>query len=182
MRLKHFHREQGDNRRNDRRRDVRRDGLSVARDATRDVVRDGERGTALLEFAIGASLLCAAVFGALEVGRLLWVHNSLVDATRRAARYAVNRDMGGAAQAAARNMAVYGNATGAGQPLVQDLTPEQVSISYDNFKLGGGSVTVEIVDYDFNFVLPLVSQKLRLPAYKTSLTGENAGYVPTDIP
>jgi hypothetical protein len=180
MRLKHFHREQGDNRRNDRRRDVRRDGLSVARDATRDVVRDGERGTALLEFAIGATLLCAAVFGVLEVGRLLWVHNSL--ATRRAARYAVNRDMGGAAQSAARNMAVYGNATGAGQPLVQDLTPEQVSISYDNFKLGGGSVTVEIVDYDFNFVLPLVSQKLRLPAYKTSLTGENAGYVPTDIP
>jgi hypothetical protein len=38
------------------------------------------------------------------------------------------------------------------------------------------------VNYDFNFVLPLVSRNLRLPAYKTSLTGENAGYVPADIP
>jgi Flp pilus assembly protein TadG len=141
-----------------------------------------ERGAALMEFAIGATLLCASVFGALEIGRLLWVHNSLVDATRRAARYAVNRDTSGASQTAAKNMAVYGNAAGTGQPLVQDLTAEQVSISYNNFQLGGGSVTVQIVDYDFNFVLPLVSQKMRLPAYKTSLTGENAGYVPTDIP
>ena len=141
-----------------------------------------ERGAALVEFAIAASLLCASVFGALEVGRLLWMHNSLVDATRRAARYAVNRDMGGAAQTAAKNMAVYGNTGGTGQPLVQDLTPEQVNITYDNFQLGGGTVTVEIVNYDFNFVLPLVSQKLRLPTYKTSLTGENAGYVPTNIP
>ena len=141
-----------------------------------------ESGTALLEFAIGATILCASVFGALEVSRLLWTHNSLVDATRRAARYAVNRDMGGAAQAEAKNMAVYGNTEGTGQPLVQDLTPGQVSLSYENFQLGGGSVTVEITDYDFNFVLPLVSRKLRLPAYKTSLTGENAGYVPTNIP
>ncbi len=135
-----------------------------------------------MEFAIGATLLCACVFGALEIGRLLWIHNSLVDATRRAARYAINQNMSGAAQLAAKNMAVYGNAAGTGQPLVQDLTPAQVNISYQNFQLGGGSVTVEIAAYDFNFVLPLVSQKLRLPAYKTSLTGENAGYVPTDIP
>lgn len=145
-------------------------------------LKSDERGAALVEFAIAATLLCASVFGVLEVGRLLWIHNSLVDATRRAARYAVNRDMSGASQSAAKNMAVYGNPTGAGQPLVQDLTPQQVSINYENFQLGGGTVTVEIAAYDFNFVLPLVSRTLRLPAYKTSLTGENAGYVPTNIP
>ena len=144
--------------------------------------KSDERGAALVEFAIAATLLCASIFGALEVGRLLWMHNSLVDATRRAARYAVNRDMGGASQLAAKNMAVYGNTEGTGQPLVQDLTTAQVSISYDNFQLGGGTVTAEIVDYNFNFVLPLVSQNLSMPRYKTSLTGENAGYVPTNIP
>ncbi|HEX8424115.1 MAG TPA: TadE/TadG family type IV pilus assembly protein, partial [Pyrinomonadaceae bacterium] len=52
-----------------------------------------ERGAALLEFAIGATLFLSATFGVIEVGRLLWVHNSLVDATRRAARYAVNQGM-----------------------------------------------------------------------------------------
>ncbi|MCA1555117.1 MAG: pilus assembly protein [Acidobacteria bacterium] len=141
-----------------------------------------ERGAALLEFAIGATIFLSAVFGVLEVGRLLWVHNSLVDATRRAARYAVNQGMSSQAQTEAKNMAIYGNAEGTGQPLVQDLEPAQVSITYQDFKLGGGTVTAKIENYDFNFVLPLVSQKMTMPAYQTSLTGENAGYVPTAIP
>jgi Flp pilus assembly protein TadG len=144
--------------------------------------RSDERGAALLEFAIGATLFLSASFGVIEVGRLLWVHNSLVDASRRAARYAVNRDMSAGAQTAAQNMAVYGNAGGTGQPLVQDLTTTQVKITYQNFKLGGGTVTAEIENYDFKFVLPLVNKTLRLPAYKTSLTAENAGYVPNVIP
>jgi Flp pilus assembly protein TadG len=141
-----------------------------------------ERGAALLEFAIGATLFLSAVFGVLEVGRLLWVHNSLVDATRRAARYAVNQGMSAGAQAEAKNMAVYGNTAGTGQPLVQDLTTTQVKLTYLNYQLGGGTVTAEIENYDFKFVLPLVSKTMRLPAYKTSLTGENAGFVPTVIP
>jgi Flp pilus assembly protein TadG len=141
-----------------------------------------ERGAALAEFAIGATIFLSAVFGVLEVGRLLWVHNSLVDATRRAARYAVNQGMSTKSQIEAKNMAIYGNAEGAGQPLVQDLEPAQVSISYQDFKLGGGTVTVKIENYNFNFVLPLVSKNVAMPAYQTSLTGENAGYVPTTIP
>lgn len=141
-----------------------------------------ERGAALLEFAIGATLFLSATFAVIEVGRMLWVHNSLVDATRRAARYAVNQGMGTGAQTAARNMAVYGNTGGTGQPLVPDLTTTQVKISYQNFELGGGTVTAEIESYDFKFVLPLVGRTMRLPAYKTSLTAENAGYVPSVIP
>jgi Flp pilus assembly protein TadG len=141
-----------------------------------------ERGAALLEFAIGATLFLSAMFGVIEVGRLLWVHNSLVDATRRAARYAVNRGMSTQALTEARNMAVYGNAGGTGQPLVQDLSTAQVKVTHQNFELGGGTVTVEIENYDFNFVLPLVGRKLRLPVYKTALTGENAGYVPGVLP
>ncbi len=144
--------------------------------------RSDERGAALVEFAIGATIFLSAVFGVLEVGRLLWVHNSLVDATRRAARYAVNHDMSTQSQDEAKNMAVYGNAAGTGQPLVQDLTTAQVKVTHQNFKLGGGTVTVKIENYDFNFVLPLVSQNLTMPAYQTSLTGENAGFVPTTIP
>jgi len=141
-----------------------------------------ERGAALVEFAIAATVFLAAVFGVLEVGRLLWTHNSLVDATRRGARYAINQGMSTAAQTEARNMAIYGNTGGTGQPLVSDLAPEQVKISYQNFELGGGTVTVEVENYEFKFVLPLVTSTLHLPAYKTSLTGENAGYVPTTIP
>jgi Flp pilus assembly protein TadG len=145
-------------------------------------MKGDERGAALLEFAIGSTIFVSAMFGVLEVGRMLWVHNSLVDATRRAARYAVNQGMSTGAQNGARNMAVYGNAAGEGQPLVQNLTASQVKITYQNFELGGGTVTAEIENYDFSFVLPLVGKTMRLPAYKTSLTAESAGYVPGVIP
>jgi Flp pilus assembly protein TadG len=141
-----------------------------------------ERGAALLEFAIGATIFLSATFGVIEVGRVLWVHNSLVDATRRAARYAVNRGVSAQAKTEAQNMAVYGNAAGTGQPLVPDLTTTQVLVTHQNFGLGGGTVTVEIDSYDFRFVLPLVSRTMRLPAYKTALTGENAGYEPSVLP
>lgn len=144
--------------------------------------RSNERGAALLEFAIGATIFLSATFGVIEIGRLLWVHNSLVDATRRAARHAVNQGMSGQAKTEAKNMAVYGNVSGTGQPLVPDLSTAQVIVTHQNFELGGGTVTVEIDSYDFKFVLPLVSKTMRLPAYKTSLTGENAGYVPSVIP
>jgi Flp pilus assembly protein TadG len=145
-------------------------------------MKGDERGAALLEFAIGATIFVSVMFGVLEVGRMLWIHNSLVDATRRAARYAVNQGMSTGAQTGAKNMAVYGNAAATGQPLVQDLTVSQVKLTYQNFELGGGTVTAEIENYDFKLVLPLVGKTMRLPAYKTSLTAENAGYVPTVIP
>ena len=141
-----------------------------------------ERGAALLEFAIGATLFLSATFGVIEVGRLLWVHNSLVDATRRAARYAVNRGMSTQAKTEAQNMAVYGNAAGTGQPLVPDLSTTQVIVTHQNFELGSGTVSVEIQNYDFKFVLPLVSKTMRLPAYKTALTAESAGYEPSVLP
>ncbi|HEX8458576.1 MAG TPA: TadE/TadG family type IV pilus assembly protein [Pyrinomonadaceae bacterium] len=156
--------------------------LKAMRAKNRHDDRRGERGAALLELAIGSTIFLSAMFGVLEVGRLIWVHNSLVDATRRAARYAVNQGTGTAAQTAAKNMAVYGNTAGTGQPLVQDLTVAQVKITYQNFELGGGTVTAEIENYDFSFVLPLVSRSMRLPAYRTTLTAENAGYVPSVIP
>jgi Flp pilus assembly protein TadG len=145
-------------------------------------MKGDERGAALLEFAIGATIFVSAMFGVLEVGRMLWVHNSLTDATRRAARYAVNQGMSTGAQTGAKNMAIYGNAAGAGQPLVPNLSASQVKITYQNFQLGGGTVTAEIENYNFSFVLPLVSKTITLPAYKTSLTAENAGYVPGVIP
>ena len=153
-----------------------------------------ERGAALVEFTIGALVFLTAIFGVLEFGRLLWTHNALTDAARRAARFAVNQPAGspvgkagvtgtntGPKLAAIRNVAVYGKQAGGTKPLVNDLKPEHVQVTYNNFTLGDGRVTVEIVNYDFHFVVPLFGTTLRMPAYSTTLTGENVGYVPPDI-
>ena len=139
----------------------------------------GERGAALVEFAIGATVFLTITFGVLELGRLLWVHNALTDAARRGARYAVNQPQSSVADI--KNIAVYGNTAGTGSPLVNDLTPAQVEVTYSNFGLATGTVKVEIQNYDFSFVLPLVGTTIRMPAYSTTLTGENAGWVPNPI-
>jgi Flp pilus assembly protein TadG len=141
--------------------------------------RGGERGAALVEFAIGATVFLTLTFGVLELGRLLWVHNALADAARRGARYAVNQPQSSVADI--KNIAVYGNTAGTGSPLVSDLTPTQINVTYSNFGLATGTVKVEIQSYDFRFVLPLVGTTIRMPSYSTTLTGENAGWVPNPI-
>lgn len=164
------------------------------RRAGRPRLRAGERGAALVEFTIGALVFLTAIFGVLEFGRLLWTHNALTDAARRGARYAVNQPAGmptskdgvtgtntGPKLTQIRNVVVYGKSAGGTKPLVNDLKPENVRVTYNNFTVGGGRVTVEIVNYDFHFVVPLFGTMLRMPAYSTTLTGENVGYIPPDI-
>jgi Flp pilus assembly protein TadG len=142
---------------------------------------DKQRGAALVEFAVAATVFLAVLFGVLELSRLLWVHNALTDAARRGARYAVTQNKSAAAQAAIKNLTVYGNTDGTGTPMVDGLTTDKVFIDYSGFDLAAGTVTVHIENYDYNFVLPLVSTTLRLPSYRTTLTGENAGIVPPNI-
>jgi Flp pilus assembly protein TadG len=143
--------------------------------------RRSERGAALVEFAVAATVFLTLTFGVLELGRLLWIHNALTDATRRGARYAVNQTQSATSIANIKNVAVYGNAAGTGTPLVNDLTPAQVNVTYNNFGLGAGTVTVAIQAYDFRFVLPFVGTTIHMPAYSTTLTGENSGLVPPAI-
>lgn len=140
-----------------------------------------QRGATLVEFAIGALVFFTATFGVLEFSRLLWTHNALADAARRGARYAVNQPNSSSSLAAIRNVAVYGNPEGSGSPLVNDLTADKVKVTYQGFGLSTGTVTVEIENYDFNFVVPIVGTTIRMPRYHTTLTGENSGWVPNNI-
>lgn len=143
--------------------------------------RHNERGAALVEFAVAATVFLTLIFAVLEFGRLLWVHNALTDVTRRGARYAVNHDKSDQSLADIKNVAVYGNVEGTGNPLVSGLTVDHVKVNHSGWGLGAGTVTIEIDSYDFNFVVPVIGTRLRLPAYQTTLTGENVGYVPNAI-
>lgn len=139
-----------------------------------------ERGATLVEFAIGATVFFTVMFAIVEFGRMLYVHNALSDAARRGARYAVVNTE--ANKENVKKMAVYGNTNGGTQqPLVDHLTTDNVAVTYsaapNNFGVNKGTVTVQIQNYDFNFSIPLVGGKLRMPKYSTTLTGENAGVV-----
>jgi Flp pilus assembly protein TadG len=142
--------------------------------------RRQERGATLLEFAIGATVFLTVMFGVIEFGRCLWTHNALSDAARRGARYAVNHPSTDAS--AVKNVAVYGDPAGGTKPLVDNLAPSNVVVQYSNFGLGEGTVSVSITNYQFQFNVPLVGKTITMPGYSTTLTGENIGYVPKDLP
>ena len=153
--------------------------------------RLSQRGATLVEFALGATVFLTAMFAVLEFGRALWTHNALADAARRGARYAIHQPASsplagvpttgtdvGPSVAAIKNVAVYGNPAGGTTPMVYDLTPDNVSVTYANFGLGQGTVAVTIQSYLFRFVIPMVGTTITMPDYNTTLTAENAGVMP----
>jgi|SRR5215204_5786501 len=140
---------------------------------------DNERGSTLVEFAIGVTVFATAMFGVLEFGRALWVHNALADAARRGARYAVLHSAADSAQV--KNIVVYGDAAGSGQPMVNNLSTANVEVTYTNFGLNNGTVSVKIKDYQLQLVVPIIGTKITMPSYTTTLTGESAGNIPGNI-
>src|SRR3989454_9273588 len=116
--------------------------------------KSSERGSTLLEFAIGATVFLSVMFAVLEFGRALWVHNALTDAARRGARYAVIH--AATDVTSVKNVVVYGepNPASGTQPVVNDLTTGNVLVTYSDFGLENGTVSVSITNYQFQFVVP----------------------------
>jgi len=141
--------------------------------------KNTERGSTLVEFSIAATVFLTVMFGVIEFGRALWTHNALTDAARRGARYAVVHKQIEIADV--KNVVVYGDPAGGTKPVVENLTTDNVIVNYSGFTLDGGTVQVTITGYDFNFVVPIVSTKIRMPSYTTTLTGESAGNLPPTL-
>ncbi|MDQ1729391.1 MAG: hypothetical protein QOD33_1516 [Pyrinomonadaceae bacterium] len=141
--------------------------------------KENERGSTLVEFAIGATVFLTVMFGVLEFGRALWVHNALADAARRGARYAVVHPA--TDYNAVKNVVVYGDPAGGSTPLVSNLTTSNVDVNYSGFGLSGGTATVSVTNYSFQFVVPFVSTSIPMPNYSSTLTAESAGLLPANL-
>lgn len=152
----------------------------------RNEKKNSQRGATLVEFAIAGVVFFTAIFAIIELGRLLWIHNTLKYASQRGARYAVTRKNDSTSIAAVKNVVVYGSPNPAigDKPVVDGLTTAKVTVDYANFNglQLSSRATVTISGYVFNFAVPLVGTSLALPAYRTALPGESAGFVPCDIP
>lgn len=153
--------------------------------------KKNEKGTALVELAIGLTVFLTVVFGLIEFSRALWTHSALTNAARKGARYATLQCMpddlkcptSGTAATRIKNVVVYGTDTpGTGaKPVVNDLSTANVNLQYANYTLGRGTVSVTITDYQFRFLLPLLPKTINMPSYNTTLTGENVGWIPADM-
>jgi hypothetical protein len=142
--------------------------------------KNKERGASLVEFSIAATVFLTVMFAVIEFGRALWTHNALADAARRGARYAVlNQE---SKKGDVKKMVVYGSLDAEAKPILHNLTTDNVEVDYEGFGMDVGTVQVTIKEYDFKFIVPIVSTTIRMPKYTTTLTGESAGTAPATIP
>lgn len=140
-----------------------------------------ERGATLIEFTVVASAFFLMLVAIVAAGNLYYTHNALVEATRRGARYAVLNPTG--SDTAVQNVVVYGTDTPAqgATALVHNLTPGNVTVTYSGLNVASGTVTVTINNYFYPFVVPTLTTSIQMPPYRTTLTGESAGFIPPDI-
>lgn len=145
-----------------------------------------------MEFVFIAPFFFMMLVGIVAAGSLFFTHNAMVDATRRGARFASMQaaanpagtirttngcDTTGPSLTAIKNYAIYGNPGGTG-PNVSGLQPANICVEYSGFGVQTGTVTVSVINYNYNFVIPGISRVIAMPPYRTTVPGESAGAGP----
>jgi Flp pilus assembly protein TadG len=117
------------------------------------------KGSALLEFALATGILVPLFAGTFQFGYSLYVYNILQSAVRGGARYASMRSYDSASgtpsnefSTAVKNMVVYGNPDGTGQPISRRLTVSDVQIQPNMNGAAPESITVQIAGYTIDAV------------------------------
>ena len=86
-----------------------------------------QRGVAAVEFALVALLFFTILLAIIEIGRMLFIYNTMQEMTRRGAREAVVRWVDSASQAEIKSIALF-NATA--MPASPDVTAANITITY----------------------------------------------------
>lgn len=132
--------------------------------------RQGQRGAAVVEFALVSLLLFTLVFGVIEVGRMLWIWNAAVEATRLGARVAATCDLVALSPVNADNVVKKRM-----RDRLPELTASQVVVAYLPTNCSAATcqaVRVSLSGYEHQTLIPLLPLKVTLPAFPTTLRRE----------
>lgn len=113
--------------------------------------RPRQNGNALIEFALGFSLLVPLFAGLFQFGYTFWVYNQLHTAVRAGSRYAATLPYDSSTATpskayadAVKNVVVYGAPRGGSTPLLPGLTPANVRIRMQFDQGAPATVVVDI--------------------------------------
>lgn len=144
-----------------------------------------QEGTTTVEFAIVGLLAIVVLLAVIEFSRLLFVINTMGEATRRGARMAAVCPINDPAIA---QTAVFNQSGGADSPIIRDLSTANVQLEY--LDQGGNQVgnptdpagflniryvRVSIVNFQHQLVLPLPLGPISLPELPSTLPRESLG-------
>ncbi|MES2633733.1 MAG: TadE/TadG family type IV pilus assembly protein [Pseudomonadota bacterium] len=122
------------------------------------------RGVASVELAVLLIPLVIMAFGMTELGRAFYHYNALVKSVRNASRY-LSMHQRNEVNAQARCLAVHGNTSCSGDPLLPGLETGMVAITYEAaVPTGHGSidlVTVTISGYPFSTLTAMPVDAMR---------------------
>jgi Flp pilus assembly protein TadG len=119
----------------------------------------GRKGNAMLEFALSAGILFPAFVGTFQFGYTFYIYNNLNTAARGGARYASMQSYDSASSTpstafatAVKNVVVYGNSAGTGDPVVSGLGSGNVQVVANMKGAIPASITVSITGYQIDAV------------------------------
>ena len=154
----------------------------------RQTGKQRQMGLTSVEFAIIGSIVFVVLFGVIEMGRALFVVNTLAEATRRGARMAAVCPVGSGAPASA---AVFDNGSGSSS-VVNGLTTGNIEVDY--LDLNGNVlpnptatfgaidyVRVKIVGFTLPLYIPFVLPTLSLSGFAATIPRESLGITRTAV-
>lgn len=123
----------------------------------------GQRGGALVEFAFASIVLVPMLLGTFSFGLAMRDYNTLQTNVRHAARFASLQDYDSTTSLpsdaylqAVKNMAVFGNPAGSGNPMVDGLTPENIQVLIEMRAGVPYQATVSVVNFQLvDFFQPI---------------------------
>jgi Flp pilus assembly protein TadG len=150
-------------------------------------MRRQQAGVTSVEFAIIGLVLMMVVFGVIEMGRALFVVNTLTEATRRGARMAAVCPVGDPKPA---SVAVFDSGSGSSS-IVAGLTTGNVQVQYldvngnpiANPTTGANYgliryVSVSIVGFTHTMLIPTLVTTIPMNGFTTTIPRESLGVPP----
>ena len=127
------------------------------------------RGSALLEGALCLSLMAAFLIGIMDIAKVLFLHQGLVERARAGANWAATRPFDAVA---IKNVVVYNSTTAGTGSIIYQLTPSLVSATLLEPDTVRARVEVRITNYPFEFVTPGLSGSFIAGPVVATLTHE----------
>lgn len=141
-----------------------------------------QRGLATVEFAIIGVVLMVVLFGIIEMGRALFVMNTLAEVTRRAARVATVCPVDSPGYATSIGAFAAG---GGSSRVIAGLTPANIMVEYldpdgavvpDPTTSTVGFVRARLVNFTLDLAIPFILPSIPMPPFSATLPAESLGF------
>jgi Flp pilus assembly protein TadG len=134
--------------------------------------REHRRGSAMIESALVLGAFLFLIIGTLDIGRLMFMHQTLTERARSAVRWGASRTYD---ETGIRNMILYNSSTtSADSRAIFGLGTSNVTVSR---LLGTGGnpdrIRVRITGWTYRFLAPYIAGSVVAPDIVTAMTMEN---------